>query len=81
MTAILAGPLCDRFSRRKIIYTLDFVSTGLYLLMGLFILKVGFNLIFICVSVLIIGSINGVYQVAYSSFYPMLIPDGYYSEA
>jgi len=35
----------------------------------------------LAVFCLIVGSINSIYLVAYSSFYPMLIPEGYYSKA
>ena len=82
----LAGPYLDRFSRRRIIFTLDFVSAGMYLLM-FFALTFGvittsptsypLMLIF-CV---IIGTIDSIYQVAYESLYPMLISEGNYSKA
>ena len=32
---LIAGPLMDRFSRRRTIYSLDFLSAGLYLLIAL----------------------------------------------
>lgn len=82
----LAGAYLDRFSRRKIIYTLDFTSSIMYLLM-FFALTFGvittspksypLMLIF-CV---IIGTIDSIYQVAYESLYPMLITEGNYSRA
>ena len=30
---LFAGPYVDRFSRKKVIYTLDFISSGIYLLL------------------------------------------------
>ena len=82
----LAGPYLDRFSRRRIIFTLDFVSALMYMLM-FFALTFGvittspssypLMLIF-CV---VIGTIDSVYQVAYESLYPMLITEGNYSKA
>ncbi len=48
----LAGPYLDRFSRVKMIYTLDFISAGLYLII-FFVLKLNwFNyalLLVLCV--------------------------------
>ena len=32
---VFSGAVLDRFSRKKTIYTLDFISAGLYLLMAL----------------------------------------------
>ena len=78
---LIAGPLMDRFSRRKTIYSLDFLSAGLYLLIAL-ILHFG-RLPFWLLSILtfIIGTVNSTYQVAYQSFYPLLITKGNFSRA
>ncbi len=78
---IIAGPLIDRFSRRKTIYYLDFVSTGLYLgLIGLITFEI-FSFPIFAAGVFVAGIINSVYQVAFESFYPMLISEGNYSKA
>ena len=78
---LIAGPLMDRFSRRKTIYSLDFLSAGLYLLIAL-ILHFG-RLPFWLLSILtfVIGTVNSTYQVAYQSFYPLLITEGNFSRA
>lgn len=78
---ILVGPYLDRFSRRKVIYTLDFVSAGLYLVVFLF-LQIGFfqYWLFILVA-MIIGAIDSVYNVAYESFFPTLISAGNFQRA
>lgn len=78
---LIAGPLMDRFSRRKTIYSLDFLSAGLYLLIAL-ILHLG-QLPFWLLSILTlaIGTIHSTYQVAYQSFYPLLITEGNFSRA
>lgn len=82
---ILAGPLLDRFSRRRMIYTLDFFSAALYL--GLYLLlKAGigsgpaFYPIFLAIT-FVMGSIDGTYSVAYESLYPNLVPEGNLSKA
>lgn len=78
---VLSGPVLDRFSRRRAIYTLDFCSAGLYLVMGL-ILKFGsFHFAGFALACFLIGSIDSVYSVAYDSFYPLLISEGNYSKA
>ncbi|MCQ2982984.1 MAG: MFS transporter, partial [Treponemataceae bacterium] len=77
----LAGPIVDKFSRRKIIYLLDFFATGFYSLLAFlswadllpFPVLIGF--------VLIMGSIRSVYNVAYQSFYPLLISEGNFTKA
>ena len=78
---IISGPLMDRFSRRRTIYTLDFCSAVLYLLLGGFIFFDWFNLGIFAVATFVIGTVNSVYMVAFESFYPMLITEGNYSKA
>ena len=77
----LAGPFVDKFSRRKTIYTLDFVSTALYGIFAWLIVSGHFNYVFLVIGCLIIGTIDSVYQVAFDSFYPMLITEGNYTKA
>lgn len=74
----LAGPYLDRFSRAKTIYTLDFISAALYLIIFA-ILKLNlFNYVTLLILCLIIGSVDSIYQVAYDSLYPMLITPGFF---
>ncbi len=78
---MLAGPYLDRFSRRKAIYTLDFTSAGLYLLI-FFLIKGGvFSYILLMLFSFVIGSIDSVYTIAYDSFYPNLVSEGNFSKA
>lgn len=78
---LLAGPLLDRIPRRKVIYTLDFLSAGIYA--GMYaLLRVGyFDYAVFLVMSMVIGSIDSVYQVAYDSFYPNLISKGNFRRA
>lgn len=77
----LAGPYLDRFSRVKMIYTLDFISAGLYIII-FFVLKLNwFNYVLLLVLCVVIGTVDSVYQVAYDSLYPTLISEGNYSKA
>lgn len=78
---VFSGAILDRFSRKKTIYTLDFISAGLYAVTAAVLGAGWFSFPVLACFCLIVGSINSMYLVAYSSFYPMLIPDGFYSKA
>lgn len=77
----LAGPFVDKFSRRKTIYMLDFTSAVLYGGFAWLIITGHFNYGFLIGGCLILGTIDSIYQVAYDSFYPMLISEGNYTKA
>lgn len=78
---VLAGPLMDRFSRRRTIYFLDFCSAALYGAAGLLIVLEHFNFFILAVMTLFIGTIQSVYQVAFQSFYPLLVSPVNYEKA
>lgn len=78
---IIAGPYLDRFSRKRVIYSLDFASALIYLLI-FFLLRNGQVNVYVMLPLcFLIGSINSVYQTAYDSLYPLLITEGNYSKA
>lgn len=78
---LISGPFLDRFSRRKTIYTLEFISSGVYVILGAFLFKGYFNFAFLAGACFVLGTINSMYTVAYESFYPLLITEGNYSKA
>lgn len=78
---VFSGAFLDRFSRKKTIYTLDFVSAGLYLLVGILLSGGWFSFVFFAAYTFIVGCIQSVYYVAYDSFYPLLITEGNYQKA
>lgn len=78
---LIAGPYLDNYSRKKVIYTLDFCSAVLYLCMYFMLLNNFFHYGIFLVLAFTIGSIDSVYQVAYESFYPTLITEGNYQKA
>ena len=78
---VLSGPFLDRFSRRKTIYTLDFMTSALYIVYALIIRAGLLNFTVLAIGNFTIGTISSIYQVAYQSFYPMLISEGNYSKA
>lgn len=78
---ILSGPFLDRFSRKRAIYTLDFISAGLFTLIAAALGLGYFNFPLLAAVTFLMGCIDSVYQVAYASFYPMLISPGNYTKA
>lgn len=78
---LISGPFLDRFSRKKTIYTLDFITTGIYAVLAV-ILKTGyFNFALLAAGCFLLGAIDSVYTVAYQSFYPLLISEGNFTRA
>ena len=78
---VIAGPFLDRFSRRKVMYTLDFVSALLFVLSAILLWNNFFNYPLLIVGCLLLGSIDSIYKVSYDSFYPLLITEGNYQKA
>ena len=78
---VFSGAILDRFSRKKTIYTLDFISAGLYLLMAVILFIGWFSFPLFLIYCFILGSIESIYMVAYESFYPLLISEGNYQKA
>ena len=78
---MVAGTFLDRFSRVKVIYNLDFLSSVLYTLVFLGLYNNVFNYTILLILAAIIGIIDSVYQVAYESLYPTLITEGHFSKA
>lgn len=78
---LFAGPFIDRFSRRKLIYILDFISCGMFLLLSALLYFDFFNYPFFLFIAILFGSVGSLYQVTYDSFYPMLISEGNFSKA
>ena len=62
---ILSGALLDRFSRKKTIYTLDFISAFLYVVMAAVLASGWFSFPIFAVYCFVLGSIQSAYIVAY----------------
>lgn len=73
---VLAGPYLDRMSRKKVIYTLDFLSAGIYFLLFLLLRGGWFSYPALLAVSFVTGAIDGTYVVAFDSFYPNLISEG-----
>lgn len=77
----LAGPYIDRYSRRKTIYMLDFLSAALLLIFAAVFYMGWFNYGILLAACVLLGCIDSIYGVAYESLYPMLVAEGNYSKA
>lgn len=78
---LFVGPYLDRFSRKKVIYGLDFFSAAFFTAVY-FVLRTGyFNYPVFLAACILIGATDSVYGVAYESFYPQLISEGNFSRA
>lgn len=78
---IFSGAILDRFSRKRMIYTLDFISAGVYTIAAVILSSGWFSFPVLAVYCFLIGTINSIYTVAYQSFYPLLITEGNFSKA
>lgn len=82
IVSFFAGPIADRFSRKKIIVFLDFLVGANYLLFALFYVAGWLdNYYVLLVLGLFIGSNNAIYQITYDSFYPTLVKKRNFSKA
>jgi MFS family permease len=78
---VFCGPFLDRFSRKRVIYTLDFLSAGIFVLLGSALWTGWFSFPVLAAATFVVGCITSIYTVAYQSFYPLLISAGNYSKA
>ncbi len=78
---VLSGAILDRVSRRVTIYTLDFISAGIFFAAALIVHFEFIVMPLLALCLFILGSISSVYRVAYDSFYPLLVPEGFFSKA
>ncbi len=78
---ILTASLMDRFSKRKMIYRLDFSTAGLLMFM-LFIYELGYlegtAILFYTAC---LGIISNIYRVVYQAFFPQIVDKRLYGKA
>jgi len=81
VTSFLIGPFIDRNSRKKIIVTLDFTYTILFSIIAIILYQGFFNVaVFTAVGALF-GVLDTIYQTAFMSMFPEVIPEGQHSKA
>jgi MFS family permease len=78
---LIAGPFVDRYSRKKIIVTIDIIYGFLFLGFS-YIIYIGFfDYSFYIMFSMILGTLDSFYHVAYESLYPEYIGEGNFSKA
>ncbi|MBN2879521.1 MAG: MFS transporter [Clostridia bacterium] len=77
----LSGPFLDKFSRRKAMYVLDFISAGIYAAIAIISHTNQFNYAIVLLLCVIIGTIDSIYMLAYESLFPLLIAKENYTKA
>lgn len=77
---VFLSSVLDRFPRMPWIVGLDFLNGALYALFGLYCLSFSFSFGVYAVFSLLIATTGSVYEVAYESVYPNLIPEGFYEQ-
>jgi DHA3 family macrolide efflux protein-like MFS transporter len=77
----ISGPYLDKFSRRKAMYVLDFISTGIFLIITFMAFADKFNFAVVLVLCVVIGTIDSIYMLAYESLFPLLISKENYRKA
>ncbi len=81
ISPIISGAILDRFSRKKMIYLLDFTVAAIFIVMGTALMLGFFNYALFAVVSFLLGVIESVYFVAYESFYPLLVSEGNFQKA
>lgn len=74
---VLVSPYLDNFRRKPVIVGLDYWSSVCYLLFGWYLLGHEFSLPLYLVFSLLFSCTDAVYELAYGSLYPNLIPEGF----
>lgn len=67
----------DRTQKKRVIVALDFLNGCLHLLFGICVLQFHFQFSLYLLFSFINSSISAIYQIAYQSLYPQLIPNGF----
>lgn len=81
LVPVLAGTFLDRFSRVKVIYTLDMLSSVLYIMIFITLKWNVLTYPLFLVLAFTIGTVDSIYSVAYDSLYPTYITKGNFSKA
>ncbi|MBU1145289.1 MAG: MFS transporter [Firmicutes bacterium] len=81
VTNFLIGPFVDRNSRRKIIISIDYFYSFFFLVISLVLFSGFFNVIVFTLIASLFGIIDTIYQTAFMSLFPEVIPKGFHSKA
>ena len=78
---LIAGPFLDRFSRKKTVVALDYLSGAMYYVMFMLLTFNSVGLGVVLFATTMFGMLDSVNNVAYDSLYPNLVAKENYSKA
>jgi len=81
ITGFIAGPFVDRHSRKKMIYSLDFISTFIFISISMILFTGYFNVLVFTAIAAFLGIMDTIYQLAFMSMFPEVIEKGQHSKA
>lgn len=76
LLSVLVAPFIDKGNKKRWIISLDILMAGIYLFMGFWVANHTFQYIVYVVLSLALGTVSVFYRLAYSAWYPDLIPVG-----
>ncbi len=76
LLSVLVAPFIDKGNKKRWIIGLDALMVVIYLVMGFWIANHAFKYIIYVILSLVVGTISVFYRLAYSAWYPSLIPVG-----
>ena len=81
VTNFVIGPFIDRNSRKKIVVSLDFFYAILFAVIGLILFSGFFSVLLFTLLAAFFGILDTIYQTAFMSMFPEVIPKGFHSKA
>ncbi|PAT02260.1 hypothetical protein CI105_02645 [Candidatus Izimaplasma bacterium ZiA1] len=81
VTNFVIGPFIDRNSRKKIVVSLDFFYAILFAVIGVILFSGFFSVLLFTLLAAFFGILDTVYQTAFMSMFPEVIPKGFHSKA
>ncbi len=75
--SVLIAPFIDKGNKKRWIISMDLLLAAIYLLVGLWVANQEFQYMLYVLLSLAIGTISVFYRLAYSAWYPDLIPIGF----
>jgi len=81
VTNFVIGPFIDRNSRKKIVVSLDFFYAILFAVIALILFSGFFSVLLFTLLAAFFGILDTIYQTAFMSMFPEVIPKGFHSKA
>ena len=81
VTNFVIGPFIDRNSRKKIVVSLDFFYAILFAVIGVILFTGFFSVLLFTLLAAFFGILDTIYQTAFMSMFPEVIPKGFHSKA